>query len=1145
MNFSGPFIPDLHLATAAPLGAELFLFAPNDAASANAYADTIVVPDKHLLFTGDYQRTGNDLVLFAQDQKYVIHDYFRGEKRAALVSEDGATVPAHVIAALTGHVQYAQAAAPDATQVVGHVMKLTGSASVIRNGVTVELNVGDAVLKGDVVQTGSDTSIAMTLSDGSAFGMTSNARMVLNEMVYDPNGSSNSSFISLVQGTVTFVAGQTAKNGNMRVETPVATMGIRGTAVLFKANAVTGTVEVSLGVEPDPNNPSGPGHVGSLVFYNNTTGALIGTMSAAGRVTVFSPSGQGQPVTATEYQKSPDQAFADRILFKEVFQLYFPNVNFDDSKPKSTDHPRTDIGIPPTVITKTVTETDAGHATTTITITATNPDTHKTVDVAIVFVNHAPFSGTNNYFTVHEDDAPFTFSLLTGAYDIDPGAVIHAVNINPPVNPGVTVHGDSIVFDPGAAIFQQLYEGELGVFTVAYDIIDEFGAYANTHKFVNFTVIGVNDKPIAGVAAVGTVNEESHLTLDLLLGAYDIDNGDSVHVANISTLPAGITLTTRYLGVDAADPAYDSLAKGESVHYVIDYDIADNYGGLTHQQANVTINGINDAPLSGANYYFSVAEDDASFSFNLLSGASDVDHGAVLHAININPPVNPGVTVNGDSIVFDPGAADFQQLHDGEQGVITVAYDIVDEFGATASTHKFVEFTVTGVNDNPVAGAPVVGVVNEDGNISVDLLLGSYDVDNSDTVHISNLAALPAGLTFSSGRYIGIDAADLAYDHLAQGHSAHFVINYDLADNYGGITHTSADITINGTNDAPVSGSNLLYSVTEDDAPFTVDLLSGTSDVDDGAVLSAININPPVSPGVTLNGHMLTFDPGAYDFQSLVAGEPAVITVAYDIQDEFGATASTHKFVKITITGTDETAPTLSADNASTAEIGDGSPSLPYGTTKVFGVTLTDPDASIHNETVTASANFGSITKSDGNPLDGDYTVANLSAAFVQGVVYTPTSVSPDGNDKVTVTVTDNTGLSDTLNFVFQQNGPGSATLIGTTGKDIIFSTEGSDTLTGLAGSDNFEFKIGSAHDTVTDFETGIDHIVLNDYPAPFTQGNAASFSSWINTSGAILQTGSDVTIDLNPLNAGHDTILLQNVLKANLSMNDFILHPA
>jgi hypothetical protein len=53
--------------------------------------------------------------------------------------------------------------------------------------------------------------------------------MALTEFVYDPNGNSNSSLLSLTKGTFTFVAGKIAKSGDMKIDTPVATMGIRGT----------------------------------------------------------------------------------------------------------------------------------------------------------------------------------------------------------------------------------------------------------------------------------------------------------------------------------------------------------------------------------------------------------------------------------------------------------------------------------------------------------------------------------------------------------------------------------------------------------------------------------------------------------------------------------------------------------------------------------------------------------------------------------------------------------------------------------------------------------------------------------------------------------------------------------------------------
>ena len=81
--------------------------------------------------------------------------------------------------------------------------------------------------------------------------------MVLNEMVYDPNGSNNSSLLSLVAGTITFVAGETAKHGDMKIDTPVATMGIRGTAVLveidFTVPGQGGTPNASFQVLVEPD----------------------------------------------------------------------------------------------------------------------------------------------------------------------------------------------------------------------------------------------------------------------------------------------------------------------------------------------------------------------------------------------------------------------------------------------------------------------------------------------------------------------------------------------------------------------------------------------------------------------------------------------------------------------------------------------------------------------------------------------------------------------------------------------------------------------------------------------------------------------------------------------------------------------------
>jgi hypothetical protein len=88
--------------------------------------------------------------------------------------------------------------------------------------------------------------------------------MALTEFVYDPNGKSNSSLLSLAKGTFTFVAGKVAKTGNMKVDTPVATLGIRGTTPHIEISD-DGTVKFATLIEEGdskltskPGAPSAP-----------------------------------------------------------------------------------------------------------------------------------------------------------------------------------------------------------------------------------------------------------------------------------------------------------------------------------------------------------------------------------------------------------------------------------------------------------------------------------------------------------------------------------------------------------------------------------------------------------------------------------------------------------------------------------------------------------------------------------------------------------------------------------------------------------------------------------------------------------------------------------------------------------------------
>jgi len=112
---------------------------------------------------------------------------------------------------------------------IEHTTAVLLQANLPPNG-PAQAKTGDLVYRGDVIQTGPGGALSITFVDGTSFNVSANARMEVNEFVYDPNGHSNSTLLSLSKGTFAFIAGAIAHTGNMTVDTPVATMGIRGTA---------------------------------------------------------------------------------------------------------------------------------------------------------------------------------------------------------------------------------------------------------------------------------------------------------------------------------------------------------------------------------------------------------------------------------------------------------------------------------------------------------------------------------------------------------------------------------------------------------------------------------------------------------------------------------------------------------------------------------------------------------------------------------------------------------------------------------------------------------------------------------------------------------------------------------------------------
>jgi len=154
--------------------------------------------------------------------------------------------------------------------VVGRVQTLKAPAFVTRaDGTRVELQLGDAIYEGDVIETGDVGGVGIVFLDESVLSMADNAKMVLDEAIYDASEHEGSLQLSALQGVFSVVSGLIAKSDPdaMVISTPVATIGIRGTQLAFEIGD-GGTLEVVMLEEAD-------GFFGEAVITNDGGVSLL------------------------------------------------------------------------------------------------------------------------------------------------------------------------------------------------------------------------------------------------------------------------------------------------------------------------------------------------------------------------------------------------------------------------------------------------------------------------------------------------------------------------------------------------------------------------------------------------------------------------------------------------------------------------------------------------------------------------------------------------------------------------------------------------------------------------------------------------------------------------------------------------------
>src|SRR5206468_2975723 len=140
----------------------------------------------------------------------------------------------------------------------------------------------------------------------------------------------------------------------------------------------------------------------------------------------------------------------------------------------------------------------------------------------------------------------------------------------------------------------------------------------------------------------------------------------------------------------------------------------------------------------------------------------------------LNAPV-AGLTLSANGgYSFDAANAAYQHLAEGATSDVVANYTVTDEHGATSTAT--LTSTLTGTNDSPVAVADV-NSGSEDTTIAGSAAPTRRSSDLGATLSYA-LNAPVAGLTLSANGGYSFDAANAAYQHLAEGATSDVVANY-------------------------------------------------------------------------------------------------------------------------------------------------------------------------------------------------------------------------------------------------------------------------------------------------------------------------------------------------------------------------------
>lgn len=203
----------------------------------------ITLPEGDFMGKGDILRDGQDLVLQSSDgHEVVIEGYFSAMPSPTLTTPHGSMLTPELVQSFVksdGPVELAANESGSDASAVGIIKEVSGDATITRtDGTSEKITLGMAVHQGDIIETSAQGAVNVVFLDESSFTVSNNARLAIDEYVFDPATQSGETNVSILRGMFVFTSGLIGRDDpdDVQIETPIGSIGIRGTTIAGHIN---------------------------------------------------------------------------------------------------------------------------------------------------------------------------------------------------------------------------------------------------------------------------------------------------------------------------------------------------------------------------------------------------------------------------------------------------------------------------------------------------------------------------------------------------------------------------------------------------------------------------------------------------------------------------------------------------------------------------------------------------------------------------------------------------------------------------------------------------------------------------------------------------------------------------------------------